>query len=53
MKDEFRVASIAEVPVEEKIPFSLIRATFLITIPSFVHGRSSNQFNLTLIYMID
>jgi hypothetical protein len=38
MKNEFPVADTAELLVEEKIPFSLIRATFLITIPSFVHG---------------
>jgi hypothetical protein len=39
MKDEFRSTEGVELQEEEKIPFSLIRATFLITIPSFVHGN--------------
>jgi hypothetical protein len=41
MKDEFSAVGVAEreVVAEDEIPFSLIRATFLITIPSFVHGE--------------
>jgi hypothetical protein len=48
MKGEYDVDSMALI-VEEKIPYALIRATFLITIPSFVHGYVVAALNACLV----
>lgn len=50
MKDEFRAVDSSDnnKHFEEELPFSLIIATFLITIPSFVHGVKCLSIDLIL-----